>query len=127
MFGRFRNFLIFSTPEYQYSYSKVNFASTRNSGSPSLDLLSHFLFFPEFRISKVRQDSRTLGRNLERSAGISNVRVEFRTFGWNFERSAGISHFRLEFRTFGRNNTVKILWRFLLLCPLVEYSIHVLG
>ena len=75
---------------------KIFFASTSNSGSLFLDLVSHFLLF-------LNSEFRTLGRNLERSAGISNVWPEPRTFCQNLERSAGISNVLPESRTFGRN------------------------
>ena len=99
-------FLFYFRPRnMNFHVQKMNFASTRNSGSPCLDLLSHFFIFPEFRISNVQPEIRTSGRNFERPVGISNfrsecrtlagiwkVRPDFRTFGWNFKRPAGISN-----------------------------------
>ena len=64
---------------------KVKFASTRNSGNPFPDLLSHFWF----------SCFRTSGRNFERSTRISK-------FGWNFKLSAGFwtpgekNHFKID-------------------------------
>ena len=37
-------FSFFLTPGYEYAYPKRNFASTSNSGSPFVDLVSHFPF-----------------------------------------------------------------------------------
>ena len=82
IFGNFSMVYDFFTPEYEYSYSKINFASTSNSGTPFSDPQRQVLIFI---FSKVRPEFRTFGRNLERSAGISRLRPESRTFcGFKF-------------------------------------------
>ena len=66
---------------------KINFASTRNSGSLFSDLYRTFhVHFSErpAGILNVRQESRTFGRNLERSAEIPNIGGPFLDLLWHF-------------------------------------------